>query len=154
LTVSNVWIEKAGPLSRGFPEETRGAMVNRHPRIKDIISGIILLAARGEESMPLKKVHSIIHAMKSHESILSGLRFSLTGAVCYSRDIDHAINYLSDGGFLDIVDGSAFVGESAPEFGNYLSGFLTNSQIQAVHSASLRFHERVRRDVKDPRDRP
>lgn len=153
MTVSNVWIEKAGLLSQGFPEETRGAMVNRHPRIKDIISGIILLAARGKESMPLAKIHSIIHAMKSHESILSGLRFSLTGAVCYSRDIDQAINYLTDGGFLEIVDGSAFVGEHAPEFGNYLSGFLTNSQIQAVHSASLRFHERVRRDFKDPRDR-
>jgi len=153
LTVSNVLIGKAGPLSQGFPKETRGTMVNRHPRIKDIISGIILLAVRGKEPMPLAKVHSIIHAMKSHESILSGLRFSLTGAVCYSRDIDQAINYLTDGGFLEIVDGSAFVGKHAPEFGNYLSGFLTNSQIQAVHSASLRFHERVRRDAKDPRCR-
>jgi hypothetical protein len=153
LTAAHVVIEKARPLSPGFPEETRGAMVNRHPRIKDIISGIILLAARGKEPMPLKKVHSIIHAMKSHESILSGLRFSLTGAVCYSRDIDQAINYLTDGGFLEIIDGSVFVGENAPEFGNYLSGFLTNFQIQAVHSASLRFHERVRRDVKDLRNR-
>ena len=146
-------IEKAGYLYQEFPEETRGAMVNRHPRIKDIISGIILLAARGKEPMPLKKVHSIIHAMKSHESILSGLRFSLTGAVCYSRDIDQAINYLADGRFLKIIDGAAFVGESAPAFWTYLSGFLTNSQIQAVHSASLRFHERVRREVKGPRDR-
>ena len=126
-------------------------MVNRHPRIKDIISGIILLAARGKEPMPLAKVHSIIHAMKSHESILSGLRFSLTGAVCYSRDIDQAVNHLADGGFLKIVEGAAFVGENADEFVKYLSGFLTSSQIQAVHSASLRFHERVRRDDKDPR---
>lgn len=126
--------------------------MNRHPRIKEIISGIILLGARGKEPMPLAKVHSIIHAMKSHESILSGLRFSLTGAVCYSRDIDQAVNHLTDGGFLEIVGGSAFVGEHAPEFGEYLSGFLTNSQIQAVHSASLRFHDRVRRDVKDHRD--
>lgn len=129
-------------------------MVNRHPRIKDIISGIILLAARGRDPMPLAKVHSIIHAMKSHESILSGLRFSLTGSVCFSRDIDQAINHLTERGFLEIVGGSAFVGELAPEFGDYLSGFLTNSQIQAVHSASLRFHERVRRDVQDPRVRP
>lgn len=128
-------------------------MVNRPHRIKDIISGMILLAARGRVRMPLAKVHSIIHEMKSHESILSGLRFSLTGAVCYSRDIDQAIHHLTEGGFLEIVDGSAFVGEHAHEFGNYLSGFLTNSQIQAVHSASLRFHQRVRRGVKDPPDR-
>ena len=111
MTAANVWIEKAGSPSRGFPEENHVAMVNRHPRIKDIISGMILLAARGRDPIPLAKVHSIIHAMKSHELILSGVRFSLTGAVCYSRDIDQAINHLTDGGFLKVVDGSAFVGE-------------------------------------------
>ena len=125
-------------------------MHDRTPRIKDIVSGIILLAARGGNPMPLTKLHSIFHEMKSHESILSGLRFSLTGAVCYSRDIEQAINRLNEGGFLEIVDGSVFVGENAHEFGDYLSGFLTHSQIQAVHSASLRFHERVRRGHEDP----
>ncbi len=153
LIVSKVSNEKAVPLSSEFPEETLGTMLNRYPRIKDILSGIILLAARGEGSIPLAKIHSIIHEMKPHESILSGLRFSLTGAVCYSRDIDHAINHLNDGGFLEIVDGSVYVGKHASTFGNYLSGYLTNSEIQAVHSASLRFHERVRRDAKNPRDR-
>ncbi|MGZ9252596.1 MAG: hypothetical protein ACXW4F_10560 [Candidatus Deferrimicrobiaceae bacterium] len=154
MTISNAWIDKAESLSRGFREETPGAMMNRPHRIKEIISGIILLAARDKEPMPTAKVHSILHAMKSHESILSGLRFSLTGAVCYSRDIDQAIHHLTDGGFLKIVDGSAFAVEHASEFGSHLSGFLTNSQIQAVHSASLRFHERMRRDAKDPHDRP
>ena len=148
-----MWIERAKTLPWGFPEETQEAMVHRTPRIKDIISGMILLAARGRDPMPLAKLHSVIHDMKSHESILSGLRFSLTGAVCYSRDIDQAINHLIEGGFLEIVEGSVFVGERAHEFGRYLSGFLTNSQIQAVHSASLRFHERVRRDAKDTRNR-
>ena len=103
--------------------------MNRNPRIKEIISGIILLAARGKDPIPLPKVHSILHAMKSDESIFSGLHFSLTGAVCYSRDIDHAIHHLTDGGFLKIVGGLAFVRENAHEFWNYLSGFLTNSQI-------------------------
>ncbi len=127
--------------------------MNRQPRVKEIISGIILLGARGKEPIPLAKVHSVIHAMKPHESIFSGLRFSLTGAVCYSRDIDQAIHHLADGGHLKIVGGSAFVGEHAHAFGDYLSGFLTNAQIQAVRSVSLRFHERLRRDVKDHRDR-
>lgn len=147
-------IERAGYLSPIFLQGTCGAIVNRHPRIKEIISGIILLAAKGRDPIPVAEVHSIIHAMKSHESIFSGIRFSLTGAVCYSRDIDQAINYLADGGFLKIVGGSAFVGEHAHEFGKYLSVFLTISQIQAVRSASLRFHDRLRRDVKDRRDRP
>jgi len=124
--------------------------VNRHPRIKEIISGIILLAARGKNPIPLAKVHSILHAMKSHESIFSGLRFSLTGAVCYSRDIEHAIHHLTDGGFLKIVGGSVFVGEHAHEFRRYLSGFLTNSQVHALHSVSLRFHDRLRREAKEP----
>jgi hypothetical protein len=147
-------IERARHLSPEFPEEICGAIVNRHPRVKEILSGIILMAARGEDPIPLAEVHSIIHAMKSHESIFSGLRFSLTGAVCYSRDIDQAIHHLTDGGFLKIIGGSAFVGENANDFGKYLSGFLTNSQIQAVHSVSLRFHDRLRRDVKDPHHRP
>ena len=153
MTATDVWMEKAASRTRRFSEEATGAMVNRPPRIKDIVSGMILLAARDSDPMPLPKVHSILHEMKSYESILSGLRFSLTGAVCYSRDVDQAITQLTEGGFLEIVDGSAVVGARAHEFGDYLSGFLTNSQIQAVHSASLRFHERVRRDVKHPRSR-
>lgn len=153
MKTADVWMEKAGLLFCRFREETHGAMVHRDPRIKDILSGIILLAAGGKGSMPLEKVHSIIHAMKSHEPILSGLRFSVTGSVCYSRDIDQTINFLADGGFLLIVDGSASMGERAPEFRTYLSRFLTNSQIQALHSASLRFHDRVRRNEKAPRDR-
>jgi hypothetical protein len=153
LTTAYMGIEKAaGDLSPKFSEEICGATVNRHPRIKEIISGIILLAARGKSQIPLAKVHSILHAMKSHESIFSGLRFSLTGAVCYSHEIDQAIHHLADGGFLKIVGGSAFVGENAHDFGKYLSGFLTMSQIQAIHSVSLRFHDRLRRDVKDPGD--
>ena len=153
MTATDVWMEKAASRTRRFSEEATGAMVNRPPRIKDIVSGMILLAARDSDPMPLPKVHSILHEMKSHESILSGLRFSLTGAVCYSRDVDQAITHLTEGGFLEIVNGSAVLGERGHEFGDYLSGFLTNSQIQAVHSASLRFHERVRRDVGDPRNR-
>jgi hypothetical protein len=140
-------------LFREFPQETCEAMGNRHPRISEIISGIILLAANRKDPIPVAKVHCILHAMKSHESILSGLQFSLTGAVCYSRDIDQAFNHLISGGFLKIVKGSAFTGKRAHEFGKYLSAFLTNSQIQAVHCASLRFHERVRSEFKHPRDR-
>lgn len=144
--------DKVGLPSFGFREAAHEAMMERHPRIKDILSGIILLAAGGKESMPLETVHSIIHAMKSHEPILSGLRFSVTGAVCYSRDIDQAIHFLTDGGFLKVSDGSACIGKRGPEFRDYLTRFLTNSQIQAVHSASLRFHDRVRRDNKESRD--
>jgi len=122
-------------------------MRNGTPRIREILSGILLLATRSKGPIPLSQIHSIFNAMKSHESILSGLHFSLTGAVCYSREIDQAIGRLTDAGFLELVDGSVFLGENAREFEEYLSGFLTNSQIQAVHSVSIRFHDRLRRDA-------
>lgn len=153
MTETNVWIEKTETHTRGLHEETPGAMVDRIPRIKDIISGMILLAARGGNPIPLPMLHSVFHEMRSHEPILSGIRFSLTGAVCYSRDIDQAVNRLAESGYLEIVDGAVFVMGRAHEFGDYLSGYLTNSQIQSVHSASLRFHERLRRDAGEPRNR-
>lgn len=154
MTTVCAGIEKAAGLSSKFLSGAGGDTEDRHPRIREIISGIILLAARADDPIPLAKVHSILHAMKSHESIFSGLSFSLTGAVCYSRDIDHAINRLTDGGFLDVAGGSAFAGERAREFVGYLSGFLTDSQVQAVHSVSLRFHDRLRREVMGPGDLP
>ena len=129
-------------------------MTNGNPRIQEILSGILLLAARRKGPIPVSHIHSILHAMKAHESILSGLRFSLTGAVCYSREIDQAIGRLTDDGFLKLVGGSVLVGGNAHEFGEYLSGFLTKSQIEAVHSVSIRFHDRLRRDAKESRAHP
>lgn len=128
--------------------------MNETLRIREILSGILLLAAKRREPIPVPQIHSILHAMKAHESILSGLRFTLTGAVCYSREIDQAIGRLTDDGFLKLVGESVLVMENAHEFGKYLSGFLTKSQIAAVHSVSIRFHDRLRRDAKEPRAHP
>lgn len=144
-------IEKAFHASREFPEELHGVDREELPRIRDILAGILLLAARESETIPLAKVHSVIHTMKPHEPILSGVRFSLTGSICFSRDIYQAVAFLTDRGFLKIDDGSTHVEGRIPEFLAYLSGFLTNSQIQVIHSASLRFHERVRWEQIGPR---
>ncbi len=124
--------------------------VNHPPRNKDIVSGILALAARKGERIPLAKCHAIVYAMKSQEPILSGIRFSLTGDVCFSRDIDQAINILIDSGFLKIDGQSAVVTGRAHQFWRHMGGFLTNSRIQVIHSVSLRFHDRLRRDVKNP----
>lgn len=152
MKTADAGTDPAARFSHGFREGTYAEMVNRPPRIKDVISGILLLAAGGKDPLPLEKVHETIHAMKPGESILTGLRFSVTGAVCYSRDIDQAIHFLTDGGFLEIVDGSVFPGEHGPEFRNYLAKFLSNTQLESVQSASLRFHERVRRDIGESRN--
>jgi hypothetical protein len=131
------------------PPEVCGAMRNGNRRMREILSGILLLAARPKGAIPVSRIHSILNAMKTHESILSGLHFSLTGDVCYSREIDHAIGRMVDDGFLRLVDGSVSMGENARELSEYLSGFLTEPQIQAVHSVSIRFHERLRRDLEE-----
>lgn len=143
-------IDGAGDHAPVFKKEGGGAMEHRPPQIKDIVSGILALAARKGERIPLATIHSIVHAMKPHEPILSGLRFSLTGDVCYSRDIDQAINTLIDSGFLKIDGRSAVVTGRAQQFWRYMAGFLTNSRIQVIHSVSLRFHDLLRRDAKSP----
>lgn len=143
-------IDEAGDHAPVFKMESGGAMEHRPPQIMDIVSGILALAARKGERIPLAMIHSIVHAMKPHEPILSGLRFSLTGDVCYSRDIDQAINTLIDSGFLKIDGRSAVVTGRAHQFWRYMAGFLTNSRIQVIHSVSLRFHDLLRRDAKSP----
>jgi len=149
-TAASIWADTVGDHAPVFRDDRPERMVNRPPQVKEIVSGILALAARKGERIPLAKSHSIVYAMKSHEPILSGLRFSLTGDVCYSRDIDQAINILIDGGFLKIEGQSAVVTGRAQQFWRYLGGFLTNSQVQDIHSVSLRFHDRLRRDVKNP----
>lgn len=118
------------------------------PNFMEILSGILTLAAREGECVPVAKIHSILYEMYSHEPILSGLRFSLTGDVCYSRDIDQAIKNLINWRSLKIVDESALVLRGIHSFRNHLSRFFTKSQFQAIHSASLRFCDRLHRDVQ------
>jgi hypothetical protein len=143
-------IGEAGDHAPVFKKESGGAMEHRPTQIMVIVSGILALAARKGERIPLAMIHSIVHAMKPHEPILSGLRFSLTGDVCYSRDIDQAINTLIDSGFLKIDGRSAVVTGRPHQFWRYMAGFLTNSRIQVIHSVSLRFHDLLRRDAKSP----
>jgi hypothetical protein len=115
------------------------------PNFKEILSGILTLAAREEERVPVAKIHSIFYAMKTHEPILSGLRFSLTGDVCYSRTIEQAIRNLIDWGSLKVVDESTVVIEGTHAFRSYLSRSFTKFQFQAIQSASLRFYDRLHR---------
>lgn len=123
----------------------------RQPRIREIVSGILLLGAGGgETAFSPSRVHEFLYAMKPHESILSGLRFTLTGDVCFSRDVDQAIRDLVDAGFVRDGVRSVIVPGSAVRFWKYLEGFLSSSQIQSIHSVSLRFHDRMRRYAAGP----
>jgi hypothetical protein len=113
----------------------------------DILAGILTLAATDKELVPVSKIHSVLHEMKPHESILAGLHFSVTGDVCYSKVVDQAIRNLIDWGFMKTVDGGTVAVGRVPLFRTYLAGFLSGSQLQAIHSTSLRYHDRLRREI-------
>lgn len=113
----------------------------------EIVSGVLTLAARKEERIPVAKIHSILFEMKAREPVLAGLHFSLTGAVFYSRSIDQAIRNLIDWGALKLVDPATVAVESIRLFRTYISRTLTSSQFQAVRAASLRYYDRLRSET-------
>ena len=112
--------------------------------VSEIVSGILTLAARNEERIPVAKIHSILFEMKAREPVLAGLHFSLTGAVFYSRSIDQAIRNLIAWGALKVVDPATVAVERIRLFRTHISRILTNSQLQAVRAASLRYYDRLR----------
>ncbi len=116
------------------------------PELFDVVSGVLALAAREKERIPVARIHSTLFEMKAREPVLSGLHFSLTGAVYYSRSIDQAIRNLIDWGVLKLVDPSTVAGERIRLFRAHMSRALTTSQFQAVRSASLRCYDRLRRE--------
>jgi len=119
--------------------------MNLAPReVSDIISGILTLAARKEERIPVARIHSILFEMKAREPVLAGLHFSLTGAVFYSRSIDQAIRNLIDWGALKLVDPATVAVERLRFFRTHIARTLTSSQFKAVRAASLRYYDHLR----------
>lgn len=121
--------------------------------VAEIVSGILALAAREEERIPVARIHSTLFEMKPGEPVLSGLHFSVTGAVFYSRSVDQAVRNLIDWGALKVVDPATVAVGRIRLFRTHLSRFLTSAQFQAVQSASLRYYDRLRtRNARGPRD--
>jgi len=70
------------------------------PEVADIITAIISLACRGGEQLRIPRVYSALSELKGKDVLLSGLYFSITGAVCYSRQIDETLRSLVAKGIL------------------------------------------------------
>ena len=79
------------------------------PDLSAVISGIITLGANGGEQLFLPKIHAALYQMKQHNRMLAGLWFSITGSVCYSRDIDNVLRDLASQGVVKIEAGSVAV---------------------------------------------
>src|SRR5512139_43183 len=74
------------------------------PEIGDIITAIISLACRGGEQLRIPRVYSALSELKGRDVLFSGLYFSITGAVCYSRQIDETLRSLVSKGILVFTD--------------------------------------------------
>ena len=70
------------------------------PEIGDIITAIISLASRGGEQLYIPRVYAALNELKGRDGLLSGLYFSITGAVCYSPQIDETLRTLVAKGIL------------------------------------------------------
>lgn len=70
------------------------------PEIRDIITAVISLACRGGEQLPVPQVYAALNELKERDDLLSGLYFSITGAVCYSPQIDETLRNMVAKGIL------------------------------------------------------
>ena len=122
--------------------------------VREIVEGILTLAAVEKACLPLARIHSILHEMKSSEPILAELYFSLTGDICYSDDVDKAIQDLVAWGSLEIVDRSAVIVEGFHRFRKHLLNTLTKRQSQVIHAASRCFFDRANRTAVSPSRSP
>ncbi len=75
-------------------------MIPWNPEIGDILAAIMSLACRGNEQLRVPLIYSVLSQMKGTDMFLSGLYFSITGAVCYSRQIEEALCALMQKGMF------------------------------------------------------
>jgi len=71
-----------------------------NPEIGDILTAIISLASSGGEQFRTPKIYSVLSERKGRNVFLSSLYFSITGAVCYSRQIEEVLRSLTERGML------------------------------------------------------
>jgi hypothetical protein len=71
-----------------------------NPEIGDILTAIITLACRGGEQIRIPRIYSVLSELKGRDVFLSSLYFSITGAVCYSRQIEETLCSLMAKGML------------------------------------------------------
>ncbi len=112
--------------------------------LAEIVSGILVLAAQGGEQIPVQKIHSILYAMRSHEKFLAGLWFSITGAICFSRQIESVLKDLAAQGVLHFEEGSTAVLENVQSLSAHLSRILPQEQYTRLRRASSRFYRKLK----------
>lgn len=113
------------------------------PDLTDIISGVITLAANGGEELFLPKIHAVLYQMKQHNRMLAGLWFSITGSVCYSRDIENVLSRLAFQGVVKIEADSVAV-KNIGVLRNRLRCMLPEKQYRKLLKTSRKFYALLR----------
>lgn len=115
------------------------------PEIGDVVTAVIGIACRGGENLRIPKVYSALSELKNGNAILSGLYFSITGAVCYSRQVDETLRSLVAKGMLILKEQDTLVirGEAAKEIRARLRRSLPSSAYRSLRYASRRFYGKM-----------
>ena len=115
------------------------------PEIGDIITAIISLACRGGEQLRVPRVYSALSELKAEDVLLSGLSFSITGAVCYSRQIDETLRSLVAKGMLVLAGRDTLVvrDEAVEEVRVRLRKKLPSSVYRSLQAASKWFYGKM-----------
>lgn len=124
------------------------------PEIGDIVTAVIGLACRGGEQLRIPRVYSVLSELRGRDILLSGLNFSITGAVCYSRQVDEALRSLVAKGILVLKERDTLVvrGDAAAEIRARLRKRLPSPAYRSLRAVSKRFYGRMfRKPTCQPR---
>lgn len=123
------------------------------PNLPDTISGIITLGANGGEQLFLPKIHTVLYHMRQHDSMLTNLWFSITGSVCYSRDIENVLRNLASLGVVKIEADSVIVKNNG-FLRNRLRNMLPVRQYRKLLRTSRKFYALHRLNQKEFKTSP
>jgi hypothetical protein len=120
-------------------------MPSWNPEIGDVLTAIISLACRGGEQFRIPRIYSVLSELKGRDMFLSGLYFSITGAVCYSRQIEETLRSLMANGILVLKERDTVVvrDEAATEIRARLRRTLPSSIYRSLQDTSKRFYGKM-----------
>jgi hypothetical protein len=120
-------------------------MLPWNPEIGDILTAIISLACRGGEQFRIPRIYSALSELKGRDVFLSSLYFSITGAVCYSRQIEETLRSLMAKGMLVPKERDTVMvrDEAAKEIRVRLRRKLPSSIYRSLQDTSKRFYGKM-----------
>ena len=120
-------------------------MLPWNPEIGDILTAIISLACRGGEQFRIPRIYSALSELKGRDVFLSSLYFSITGAVCYSRQIEETLRSLMANGMLVPKERDTVMvrDEAATEIRARLRRKLPSSIYRSLQDTSKKFYGKM-----------